>query len=236
VSQTLLRAGTRLPPDTPHRLRDEPLSAVLRWATWAAHEEAESGELEQALVNGRLRQDVYADLLAQSWAVYREIEALAPSLATHPVVGVFVRPEIARTTAVELDLVHYLGAGWRDRIELLPITEEYVARIRDVSAADPISWIAHGYTRYLADLSGGLEIDKAITKAYGLTLDGRRLYTFDLPPGVSPTMWKNAYRQLLNLLDVDIDTKVRLIEEALVAYQFNIDLNDELVRRHAPIT
>lgn len=236
MTTTVASAATRLPADTPHRLRTEPFSAVLRWATWSAHDEAESGELEQALVNGRLRPPVYADLLAQTWAIYREIEALAPTVADHPVAGVFVRPEVARTECVERDLTYYCGPDWRDEIAILPITDEYVARIRHVSTADPTYWIAHGYTRYLAELSGGLEIDKAITAAYGLQQDGRWLYTFDLGEGIDPKTWKNAYRQLLNLLDLDISTKLALIEEALVAYEFTIAVNDELVRLHHPIT
>jgi heme oxygenase len=236
MSTTVLRPANQLPADAPHRLRTEPFSAVLRWATWGAHDEAESGELEQALVKGRLRREVYADLLAQTWAIYREIEAMAVVVADHPVAGVFVRPEVARTEHIERDLAYYCGPDWRDRIEILPITSEYVARVRTVSTADPTSWIAHGYTRYLAELSGGLEIDKAITSAYGLAADGRWLYTFDFPDGVDPKTWKNAYRQLLNLLEVDIDTKLAVIEEALVAYQFTIAVNDELARLHNPIT
>jgi heme oxygenase len=75
-------------------------------------------------------------------------------------------------------------------------------------------------------------IDKAITEAYALQQDGRWLYTFDLPADVHPTMWKNAYRQLLNAIDLDVPAATRLITEALVAYQLNIDLNDALVERH----
>jgi heme oxygenase len=235
VNEILDRAAARLPFDVERRLAAEPLSTVLRQATWGAHEEVESGPLEAALADGRLRAEVYADLLAQSLPVYRAIEELAPQMAADPLAGPFVRPEVFRTAHVERDLAHYWGDEWRARVELLPVTQFYVERIRTVAAADPIAWIAHGYTRYLADLSGGLVIDKAITEAYGLEQDGRWLYTFDLPSGVDPKAWKNAYRQLLNLLDLDTATAIRLIEEALVAYQCNIALNDALVARHGDI-
>ena len=235
MNDILERAAARLPFDIERRLAAEPLSTVLRQATWGAHEEVESGPLEAALADGRLRQDVYADLLAQSLAVYRAIEEIAPALAQHPIAGPFVRPEVFRTEHVERDLAHYWGSGWRDRVDLLPETAFYVERIRTVATTDPIAWIAHGYTRYLADLSGGLVIDEAITEAYGLDQDGRWLYTFDLPAGVDAKTWKNAYRQLLNVLDVTTETATSLIEEALVAYQCNIALNDALVRRHGDI-
>lgn len=235
VNDILERASARLPYDIERRLAVEPLSTVLRQATWGAHEEVESGPLEAALADGRLRKDVYADLLVQSLPVYRAIAEIAPHLADHPVAGPFVRPEVFRTAHVERDLVHYWGLAWGDRVELLPETVFYVERIRTVAAADPIAWIAHGYTRYLADLSGGLVIDKAITEAYDLDQDGRWLYTFDLPAGVDAKTWKNAYRQLLNVLDVATQTATSLIEEALVAYQCNIALNDALVLRHGDI-
>ena len=226
------RVSARLPHDLEHRLADEPLSTVLRQVTWGAHEEVESGELEAALVDGMLAPDVYADLLAQSLAVYEAIEEAADATEATPWAAPFVRREVFRGRAVELDLAHFWGQGWRDRVELLPQTTFYVDRIRTAAATDPIAWIAHAYTRYLADLSGGFEIDRAITRAYGLERDGRRLYDFDLPDGVDPRTWKNAYRQLLNILDVDLSAKARLVEEALIAYECNIALNDGLVERH----
>lgn len=235
MSEILERAEARLPHDIERRLSVDPLSTVLRQATWGAHEEVESGPLEDALADGRLAVDVYADLLAQTWAVYRALESLAPQLVAHPLAGVFVRPEVFRTHHVERDLAYYWGPSWRQRVDLLADTEFYVHRIETVAAADPVAWIAHSYTRYLADLSGGLVIDKAITAAYDLEQDGRWLYTFDLGDGIDPKAWKNAYRQLLNVLDLDTATAVRLIEEALVAYQCNIALNDALVARHGNI-
>ncbi len=235
MDEIVERAVARLPHDIERRLEVDPLSTVLRQTTWGAHEEVESGPLEAALADGVLRREVYADLLAQSWAVYQAIEAIAPTLEAHPLAGPFVRPEVFRVAHVERDLAFYWGPAWRDHVDLLPETRFYVRRIETVASADPVAWIAHGYTRYLADLSGGLVIDKAIRRAYGLEQDGRWLYTFELPAGVDPTTWKNAYRQLLNVLDLDPATAVRLIEEALVAYQCNIELNDALVRRHGDV-
>lgn len=235
MDEILKRARERMPLDIERRLAVDPLATVLRQATWGAHEEVESGPLEAALADGRLHPDVYADLLAQSLPVYRAIEAIAPRMSNQPIAGPFVRPEVFRTAHVERDLAHYWGPGWADRVDLLPETRFYVERIATVASDDELAWIAHGYTRYLADLSGGLVIDKAITEAYDLDQDGRWLYTFDLPAGIDPKAWKNAYRQLLNVLDLDTAAAIQLIEEALVAYQCNIALNDALVVRHGDI-
>lgn len=235
MDEILKRARDRMPLDVERRLAVDPLATVLRRATWGAHEEVESGPLEAALADGRLHPDVYADLLAQTLPVYRAIEAIAPRMADHPIASPFVRPEVFRTAHVERDLAHYWGTGWADRVDLLPETRFYVERIETDAGDDALAWIAHGYTRYLADLSGGLVIDKAITQAYDLDQDGRWLYTFDLPAGIDPRAWKNAYRQLLNVLDLDASSATRLIAEALVAYQCNIAVNDALVARHGDI-
>src|SRR5687768_17223204 len=101
MKDILDRAAARLPHDIEHRLRFDPLSTVLRQATWGAHEEVESGPLEAALADGLLRRDVYADLLAQSWAVYRAIEAIAPAMEADPLAAPFVRPEVFRVEPVE---------------------------------------------------------------------------------------------------------------------------------------
>src|SRR5687768_6457986 len=135
------RALARLPYDIERRLELDPLSTVLRQATWGAHEEVESGPLEAALADGLLRPDVYADLLAQSWPIYNTIETLAPKWASDPIAGPLVRPEVFRTAHVERDLAHFWGKDWRARVDLLPETVFYVERIESAAAVDPVAWI-----------------------------------------------------------------------------------------------
>jgi len=136
VDEILERAKARLPYDIERRLAADPLSTVLRRATWGAHEEVETGPLEAALAEGRLRPEVYADLLAQSLAVYQVIETIGPGMARDPIAGPFVRPEVFRTAHVERDLAYYWGPDWSDRVDLLPETEFYVERIQTL-ASDP---------------------------------------------------------------------------------------------------
>jgi len=216
------------------RLKTEPLSKVLRDLTWGSHERAEFGEFEQALVKGKLKRDVYAVLLAQSYVVYAAIEEEAERLADDPLASQVIFPEVHRAEAVARDLEHYLGPDWRNQLDILPITEAYVERIHAAAAEGPAGYIAHNYTRYLADLSGGFVIDKAITQAYSLDVDGRHLYIFD---GIDqPTVFKQNYRGILDTLDLDFDQKCRLVEEALITYEFNIKLNETICEAYAPVS
>jgi heme oxygenase len=220
--------------DAAERLKTEPLSKVLRDVTWGSHERAEFGEFEQALIHGKLRREVYAVLLAQSYVVYSAIEEEAERLADDPIASQVIFPEVHRAEAVALDLEFYLGSNWRDELEILPITAAYVERIHAAAAEGPAGYIAHNYTRYLADLSGGFVIDKAITGAYSLEVDGRRLYIFD---GIDqPTAFKQTYRGILDTLDLTFEQKTKLIEEALIAYEFNIKLNETICEAYAPVT
>lgn len=217
----------KLDPAVVAELDNANLAAVLRKATWGSHANAEFSDFEQALVKGKLEKDAYVEMLAQTYFVYQALEAGTEKLADDPVGGAVNFPELARSEAVERDLAFYRGDNWRAETKPLSITAEYVARIEQMVEESPAGFVAHHYTRYLADLSGGVHIDKAIKEAYGLDEDGRRVYLFDIADWVE---FKNNYRSVLDDLPLDRDGKVRLIEEALVAYQFNIKLIEELTR------
>src|SRR3954447_9267237 len=109
----------------------------------------------QAMLGGKLAISGYSDMVAQHYFAYVVLEEAAEVMREHPIAGKFVFDSLLRTKALEKDLEHLLGAGWRDRIEPNGATKEYVARIREVCFDWPGGYIAHSYTRYLGDLSGG---------------------------------------------------------------------------------
>ena len=212
-------------------LDSKPLSAVLRSSTWRSHTRAEYSPFEVALVQGVLPKAAYAELMAQTLFIYQAIEECAAAFTDDPIAGPFCFAELTRIPAIEADLAFYFGPEWRDLIAPLPITSEYTARIRAVAAEGPERFVAHHYTRYLADLSGGVAIDGAITRAYGLEEDGRRFYVFDIPDFDA---FKGTYRGLLDQLPLTVDQQVALIDEAAIAYEFNIALVNDLTERFGP--
>ena len=72
-------------------------------------------------------------------------------------------------------------------------TQEYAQCIRDCAAKDPALLIAHHYTRYLGDLSGGQTLRRCAVRHFGLdknSTQGVAFYCFpDIP---SPKDFKNA--------------------------------------------
>lgn len=233
MSDVLVKVAERKRPDTDViiDLESKPLSAVLRASTWRSHTRAEYSDFEQALVQGVLPREAYAELMAQSYFIYAALERACRQMADHPVAGLMCFEELYRTEAIEADLAFYYGPQWRDIVSPLPLTQEYCDRIASASAAGPGGFIAHHYTRYLADLSGGVYIDQAIAKAYELDEDGRRFYRFDIPDFDA---FKQTYRKLIDELPLSVSEQLALIDEAAVAYEYNIELVDQLTEQFGP--
>jgi heme oxygenase len=222
VEQNRKRIAPRLRED----LTKKPLSRLLRRESWPDHERAQYHPFEMALAMGTITREGYADLLSQVYPVYLALEKRESELLSDPIAGRVVFPELHRSAGVAADLDYYWPA-WREESRLLPGTVEYVARIQN---ANPIQFVAHHYNRYLADLSGGLMIAAALKRAW--KLDGEGLKYYDFPEISSADEWKNGYREILDDLPLSIDEKMALIEEVMVAYEYNIEMAEVLGAHH----
>ncbi|MEQ8144164.1 biliverdin-producing heme oxygenase [Streptomyces sp. OP7] len=196
-------------------------SALIRTASHEQHVEAETSTFMTDLLGGRLGVDAYARYTEQLWFVYEALESGARDLAPDPVAGPFVRPELFRLSALERDLGHLRGPGWRTTLTALPATREYADRVAEVAREWPAGYIAHHYTRYLGDLSGGQIIRDKAEKTWGFDKkgDGVRFYVFE---GVSnPAAFKREYRELLDGVPVDDLEKQRIVAECKRAFGLN---------------
>ncbi|MEV6844771.1 biliverdin-producing heme oxygenase [Actinoplanes sp. NPDC051411] len=208
--------------------RGDPLSVRLRAETRAAHDAAQRSGFLGLLAAGRLPFAAYADLAAQHWFVYEALELAASAMADDPVAGAFVAPELHRLPALESDLAFLYGQGWEYRIEALPATTTYCTRLREVAFAGAPGFIAHHYTRYLGDLSGGQSLGSAIARSYRLSGDGHRFFVFE---GVDPFGFKARYRQMLDALNWPRSRERLLLSEVGEAYRLTIGLLTELKER-----
>ncbi|MFE3327397.1 heme oxygenase (biliverdin-producing) [Streptomyces sp. NPDC059176] len=200
---------------------DTPFSTLIRVASHEQHAEAETSTFMSDLLGGRLTVGAYARYTEQLWFVYRALEAAAGRLRHDPVAGPFIRPELFRTPELERDLAHLRGAGWRDGLQPLPATAAYAARVEECARAWPAGYVAHHYTRYLGDLSGGQIIRDRAERTWGFARrgDGVRFYVFDQIP--NPAAFKRAYRELLDGMNADDLEKQRIIDECRRAFDFN---------------
>lgn len=199
----------------------EGFAARLRELTTQDHRDAEGSELMRELVEGTLAVERFGDLLAQHLFLYRALEGVADRLAGHPVVAPFLFDGLARTAVLEADVRALLGDAARPAP--LPATAAYVERIEAMETW-PGGFVAHHYTRYLGDLSGGQHIRRVVERAYP-----------DLPVGFyrfeaveTPKALKDAYRARLDGAPWDDDEQARIVDEVRRAYALNTAMFSEL--------
>ncbi|MFT4229997.1 MAG: biliverdin-producing heme oxygenase [Microbacterium sp.] len=205
-----------------------PFSAALRERSSGAHSGSESAGFMADLLGGAGTRDDYSALVAQHYFIYEALEGAAERMRRDRVAATFISDKLTRLPALEADLEFLVGPDWRDRISPLPTTRRYVDRIRRVGATWPGGFVAHHYTRYLGDLSGGLFIGRLMARRFGFETNGIGFYLFgDI---ADPAAFKDVYRAQLDAAPWDDAEKERIIDEVLLAYRFNTELFEDLAR------
>ncbi|KMS66981.1 heme oxygenase [Streptomyces viridochromogenes] len=199
----------------------EPFSTLIRTASHEQHVEAETSTFMSDLLGGRLGVDAYARYTEQLWFVYEALETGAERLASDPVTGPFIQPELFRLASLERDLAHLRGPEWRTGLSALPATQSYADRVRECAEDWPGGYIAHHYTRYLGDLSGGQIIRDKAERTWGFARkgDGVRFYVFE--EITNPAAFKRGYRELLDGVHADDLEKQRIVAECKKAFALN---------------
>ncbi|MEU3277109.1 heme oxygenase (biliverdin-producing) [Streptomyces antibioticus] len=196
-------------------------STLIRTASHEQHVEAETSTFMSDLLGGKLGVDAYARHTEQLWFVYEALEAGAGRLASDPVAGPFIQPRLHRLPALERDLAHLRGPDWRAGLSALPATRVYADRVRECAEQWPAGYVAHHYTRYLGDLSGGQIIRDKAEKTWGFEKkgDGVRFYVFEEIG--NPAAFKRDYRELLDGVRADDLEKQRIVTECKRAFALN---------------
>jgi len=200
-----------------------PFSQALRERTWTSHGDSEGADFMKDLMTGKGTREDYIALVAQHFFIYEAIEAAAAHFASDAVAAPFIAPQLTRLPAIEDDLEFLIGPDWRTSIHPLPTTERYVTRINEVAASDWAGgFIAHHYTRYLGDLSGGQVIRTLMQRQFGFETNGVGFYLFDQI--AKPKEFKETYRDQLDAVAWDAAERERVIDEVIAAYRFNTEL------------
>ncbi|NHI17904.1 heme oxygenase (biliverdin-producing) [Microbacterium excoecariae] len=203
-----------------------PLSALIRERSAGAHSTSEGAGFMASLLRGERSREDYIALVAQHHAIYSALEGGARRMRRDPIAARFLSERLTRLPALEADLAFLLGPSWRDEITPLPATARYVRRIEEVAATWPGGFVAHHYTRYLGDLSGGLHIGRVVARQFGFETNGIGFYIFgDI---ADPAAFKDHYRAELDAAPWDDAERERVVAEVLDAYRFNTEVFVEL--------
>ncbi|ACQ82114.1 Heme oxygenase [Beutenbergia cavernae DSM 12333] len=206
------------------------LSTRLREATRPEHEHAETRGFVTDLMSGALGRDAYVDLATQHHAIYSALEDVESAMAGDAVGATFVFGELARVASLEADLAVLRGPDWRTDVRLLPSTQEYGARIRSAGSAWSGHYLAHAYTRYLGDLSGGQIVRRMLERHYGLADDELTFYAF--PSIAKPKVFKDGYRARIDAAPYSPAEGAEIVAEVRRAFAFNSALFTQLGEVH----
>ena len=208
----------------------EAFSTQLRSATSGAHDTAEHSGFMGALLGGELGLAGAAALTRQLLELYTVLEQASDAQSLDPVAGTFVHPELRRLPSLEADLVVLAGEGWRSTLPVLPATQDYVDRLREVAFTWPGGFVAHHYTRYMGDLSGGVIIGRHLASAIGRP-DGAGTSFYRFEHIAKPKVFKDGYRSCLDAAPWDDEERLRVVDEVLAAYRHNSTVLSDLGAR-----
>ncbi|KAI9016756.1 hypothetical protein DFJ74DRAFT_678134 [Hyaloraphidium curvatum] len=218
-----------------------PFSAYLRQRLSETHERSTQNPFFKALFANTLTKEQYAMFLEGAFYVYATMERELELHKADPGVGPIHFPaELDRLAAVEEDLAFYTGCS-RPRSPPTATVVRYMNRILGAAGKlfvdgekkrlGAVLLMAHSYTRYFGDMSGGQFISEQLKTNWNLEGDqGRKFYRFNVP---SIPEFKAKYVAAMDTIAAQILDSLakedRFVDEALAVFALNDDMLRECV-------
>lgn len=177
-------------------------------------------------MKGELSLNDYSAYLANLAHIYEALESTANRNTPLASSELLWDSRLARFACIEADLESLGYVNWRTSFEPTPGTQRYVAHLNSISGLDDVRLIAHHYTRYLGDLSGGQAISALVARHYGATPNQLSFYQF--PEIDNIVRYKESYRDALDGLTLDDDQLSDLVAEVALAFELNQQIFDGL--------
>ncbi len=173
---------------------------------------------------GRATQRDYVLLLRNLLPVYQALEQQLSRHAGSSLLAPITRHELARASAIEADLNALSREPYATPV--LPAAAYYVQAIEQASAGDGARLIAHTYTRYLGDLSGGQILKRLLARS--LSLPASALSFYEFPAIADVAAFKSDYREAIDRAGEESDDFDGIVEEGALAFELNIELSTAL--------
>jgi heme oxygenase len=202
-----------------------PLSQLIRDASRQQHSDAENSTFIARLMKGELNLAAYTRYFANLSWLYSALENQSVTGTPFPSSENLWDDRLERSDSIRSDLEH-LGLTDPDSISPTPAMREYVDHINSLSGRADFRLVAHHYTRYLGDLSGGQAIAALVARHYGATEDQLSFYRFDQIPDL--VRFKESYRSILDGLQLTPGEREALVDEVKLAFTFNQRVFEDL--------
>lgn len=207
---------------TPHSTAPASVVTDLYLSTKTQHTEAERSGIIRDLLRGEASRDGYILLQRNLLPAYQALEAGLDAHRDSPLLGALAAYRLDRTTALKADLTALCGGDFA-QVPVLAEGSAYARRIEEAASGDGELLIAHAYTRYLGDLSGGQILKKLLARKPGLAPN--ELTFYDFPAHADLAALKNDYRNALDDAGQRATHKQAIVDEGSVAFQLNTDIS-----------
>ena len=190
------------------------------------HRRAERTGIVAALLKGNMTQSGYSLYLRNLLPAYQAMERALLRHRDRAAIAPFAQPALYRAEAIQADLDAIAPPGWLAALPLVPAAERYAARIAWARDARADLLLAHAYTRYLGDLSGGQIMRTRLQRLFGA--DFRATAFADFPAIADVAAFKDGFRTALDEAGQAIRHPDRVVKEAAIAFEMNIQLSGEV--------
>ncbi|NWH34599.1 HMOX2 oxygenase, partial [Chloropsis hardwickii] len=137
------------------------LSELLKEGTKESHDRAENTQFVKDFLKGRIKKELFKLATVALYFTYSALEEEMDRNKENPVFAPLYFPvELHRREALAKDLNYFYGDDWKEKVQCSEATQQYVDRIHHVGQHEPELLVAHAYTRYMGDLSGGQVLKK----------------------------------------------------------------------------
>lgn len=204
-----------------------PLSIAMRDGSMAEHEQAEHSGFTSDLMAGRINALGYLHYIEGLRTVYRALESVGRDLATTTPVDRLHDVQLERSAALDADVAHWAAAAGVEQGHHSPAAQAYADRI-EATRDNPVAYVAHHYTRYLGDLSGGRAIGRILSRTYGLDEDAEGMAFYHFEQIAKPKIYKDGYRAALDTIPATDDERDQIVDEVKAAFGCNQAFFEEL--------
>lgn len=201
------------------------LATQLREGTSKSHSMAENVSFVKSFLGGVIDKESYKKMLSNLYFVYVSIENAMEKNKEHECIKPIFFTELDRRKSLEKDLEFYYGIDWKENICPSLATQTYVQRICEISEKKPELLVAHAYTRYLGDLSGGQILKKIAQRALNLK-NNEGLSFYDFEKVIDEQEFKQRYKLALD--NLPIENSDQIVAEANIAFNLNMKMFQEL--------
>ena len=202
------------------------LAIRLKEGTKESHSAAENTKFVASFLRGVVDYEEYRKLLTNFYYVYDTMEQRIRE-TEDPMVQAIKSEDLERKEAIERDLEYYYGPEWKDKQIPSEACNTYCHRINEIAEKDPYLLIAHHYTRYIGDLSGGKILREIAARVLKPPV-GKGLDFYEFPSIPNAKEFKNNYRAVLDSLECDEQQINALITEANYAFRLNMYMFEEI--------